>query len=125
MQLSDNFIEPIQPVNWDLNSPGATIDMDNIDLGPGLSPYMPCCGGIPSHLKPRVLADSTILKPRVTLGFRDLGPPLFTAGLLSWALILGKGKYCIEINIFLEKYLHNFLYKNMLRISIALAFDFT
>jgi hypothetical protein len=35
-------------------------------------------GGIPSHLKPRALADtlglpqdSTILKPRVTLGFRD------------------------------------------------------
>jgi hypothetical protein len=34
------------------------IDMDNIDTGPGLSPYMPC---------------------------------LFTAGLLSWALSLGKG----------------------------------
>jgi hypothetical protein len=35
-------------------------------------------GGILSHLKPRVLSDtlglpldSTILKPRVTLGFRD------------------------------------------------------
>jgi hypothetical protein len=43
-------------------------------------------------------------------------PWLFTAGLLSWALSLGNGN--IEIYIFFEKYLHDFRYKNMLRISI-------
>jgi hypothetical protein len=31
----------------------------------------------------------------------------------------------IEIYVFLEKYLNDFRYKNMLRISMALAFDFT
>jgi hypothetical protein len=31
----------------------------------------------------------------------------------------------IETYVFLEKYLHDFLYKNMLRIGMALAFDFT
>jgi hypothetical protein len=48
---------------------------------------------------------------------------MFTAGLLSWARSLGNGN--IEIYVFLEKYLHDFRYKNMLRISMALAFDFT
>jgi hypothetical protein len=50
-------------------------------------------------------------------------PCLFTAGLLSWALSLSRGN--IEIYDFLEKYFHDFQYKNMLRISMALAFDFT
>jgi hypothetical protein len=31
----------------------------------------------------------------------------------------------LEIYVFLKKYLHDFQYKNMLRISMALAFDFT
>jgi hypothetical protein len=50
-------------------------------------------------------------------------PCLLTAGLLSGALSHSRGN--IEIYVFLEKYLHDFRYKNMLRISMALAFDFT
>jgi hypothetical protein len=50
-------------------------------------------------------------------------PCLFTAGLLSGALSHSRGN--IEIYVFLEKYLHDFRYKNMLRISIVFAFDFT
>jgi hypothetical protein len=48
-------------------------------------------------------------------------PCLFTARLLIWACSIGNGN--IEIYIILEKYLHDFRYKNLLRISMALDFD--
>jgi hypothetical protein len=56
----------------------------------------------------------------------DTGP-LYAVAVHSWATKLGScvGNGNIEIYVFLEKYLHDFRYKNMLRISIALAFDFT
>jgi hypothetical protein len=48
---------------------------------------------------------------------------MFFRGLPSGATWHSRGN--IEIYIFLEKYLHDFRYKNMLRISIVFAFDFT
>jgi hypothetical protein len=48
---------------------------------------------------------------------------LFSTAKLSGAMSSYNGN--IEIYVFLEKYLHDFRYKNMLRISMALAFDFT
>jgi hypothetical protein len=48
---------------------------------------------------------------------------MFTAGLLSGARSNDNGN--IEIYVYLEKYLLDFRYKNMLKISMALAFDFT
>jgi hypothetical protein len=48
---------------------------------------------------------------------------LFSTAKLSGAPRSDNGN--IEIYVFLEKYLHDFQYKNMLRISMELAFDFT
>jgi hypothetical protein len=48
---------------------------------------------------------------------------LFSSAKLNGATSSDNGN--IEIYVFLEKYLPDFRYKNMPRISIALAFDFT
>jgi hypothetical protein len=48
---------------------------------------------------------------------------LFSTAKLNGATSSDNGN--IEIYVFLKKYLHDFQYKNMLRISMELAFDFT
>jgi hypothetical protein len=44
----------------------------------------------------------------------------------SWRRRFKNVKFRVNFeNVFLEKYLHDFRYKNMIRISMALTFDFT